>query len=425
MSAFFMRTFFAAALVSPAESFAQSREPFQSDTPGALLRTDVAGSRQPEGLEPLGIRAGSFLVQPSATARVNVDSNVFNQSTNKQGDVFVVFEPAVRVSGTDGQASYVLKAEAALARFATLAGQDRATFGVDAHGQLAIAPKAALFARVAYDRKIEPRGSAGESLRVGSPATYNAFETQIGVRAEFGPVRTTTSASVAKRSYDTVVVGLGRRIDQSFRDQTSVAIATKAEFAINDSARLFAQGTYNWIDSINPADCCDRSSTGGLGLVGLRADVSNLVTAEVALGYQVRNYESRKFKDFKALAYKAKVDWYPTPLMSLSLATDRSIVGSGIVDVAGVIVHNTQFQLHYEVRRNLNLVMTLARNDEDYREIGVSARSNLFGLEARYVFNANILGGAFGRMRGRDSSDLLIVDGGSSVEGGLWLRYTM
>lgn len=405
-------------------AFAQTREPFQSEPSGPLLRSNVAGSRQQAGLEPVGIELGGLQVQSSLTVKVEGDSNVLNRSTKKRGDVFVVLTPTVSASGGTEQTNFVLRAQTAVARFGAITSQNSETFGIEANGRVSVVKKASIFARVSVDRRIEPRGQAGETPIEGSPAKYDQFETQIAARAESGAVRLTASATASKRSYTDIVRENGQTDSQKFRTSNNVTIAMKAEYALPNGV-VFAVGNITKATSPDAPACCDQSSVGKQIAAGIRTELSNLTTAELSAGYVSRDYQSPVYKDFDGLTWQAKLDWYPTPLMSLSFTSGRRIVNSGIPAVAGVIVDTSALQLFYEVRRNFDLTLTLARSNENYREIDTKANSTLVGLEGRYIFNPRFAGGFFSRLRDRSSSNQQQLVGGSGIEAGLWLRTSL
>ena len=414
-----------AALLAPNSSFAQSREPFEVEPSGPLLRADVAGSRQPSGTEAIGVQVGSALVRPTATVRAEADSNVLNRSSDERGDVFVVLAPAVTATLDSGRSTVVLRAEAAVARFASLNSQNSETFALEANGSLKISRNTALFARLSYDHKVEPRASAGGAQIEGSPAEYTQLEAQLAARTEIDDLRLTLSVSGNRRSYEDIHTSAGIIADQSFRDAETLAVAMKAEYAIPAGAVLFAQGFYSWTDSINPNPCCDRSASGGHLLGGFRADLTNLISAEAAVGYMVRTYDSAIYKDYKGLIWRGRLQWYPTPLVSLSLASDRQIANSSLPSVSGVVVDTITFQTFYEMRRNLNLIATLSRTSENYREAQTTTRGTVVGIEARYVSSPLLTTGIFARYRTRESSGTLPLRGGDGVEGGMWIRVSI
>lgn len=406
-------------------AFAQTREPFQAEPSGPLLRSNVAGSRQHAGLEPTGFYVAGILVKPSVTTRIEADSNVLNRASNKRGDVFVVITPTISAVGGTERATYVVRAQTAVARFATVSSQNSETFGIEANGKLLLTKKASVFARVAFDRRNEPRGQAGETTVEGSPAEYDQFETQLAARAETGALRLTASATATERDYADIVRANGVSVDQQFRATNAVSFGLKTEYAHPSDARLFVSGTYNRSDSPNARACCDQSSKGGQLNVGIRTELTNLILSELSAGYVSRDYASPVYKDFNGLVWHSKIDWYPTELMSLSLSGGRKIVNSGIPTVAAIVVDSAVFQLFYEVRRNLDVVVSFSRSYEDYREIDTSANATTAGVEARYVIGPRLAGGIYSRLRDRNSSDNQLLQGGSGIEGGLWLRASL
>lgn len=420
-----LRLPFLAFIFFSGTAFAQTREPFQAEPSGPLLRSDVAGSRQHAGLEPNGFYVGAILVKPSVTTRIEGDTNVLNRTSDKRGDVFVVITPAISAVGGTERATYVVRAQAAVARFARLSSQNSETFGIEANGQLQLTRKTSLFARVAFDRRNEPRGQAGETAVEGSPAEYDQVETQLAARTETGALRLTASATATKRDYADIVRANGVSVDQQFRATNAISVGLKAEYAHPSGATLFVSGKYDRSDSPNARLCCDQSSKGGQWNAGIRAELTNLITSEITAGYVSREYKSPIYKDFNGLVWQSRIDWYPTELMSLSLSGGRKIVNSGIPSVAGIVVDSAVFQLFYEVRRNLDIVVTLARSFEDYREADTTASITAAGVEARYILGPRLAGGIYSRLRNRNSSDQQFLQGGSGIEGGLWLRASL
>jgi hypothetical protein len=409
----------------PPFAAAQSRDPFENDQEAALLRPDVAGSRQPPGFEQNGIQVGSMIVKADAKATIAGNSNILNRSQNERGDVYVVFEPTATLTSDWGRHQLAVKANAAVARFASVTRQNRETFGLEASGRLDFARQSSAFTRVSFARKVEPRDAPGEASIDGSPAEYNQVEAQIGARVEEGNLRVATAATATKRDYADIIRSNGQSDSQRFRDSSTLTINVRADYALPSGAIAFVTGTGSRIESANAAQCCDRSGAFGQAMVGIRADLAPLVTAKIALGYSFRNFDAGRFKDVNGLIYQAKVDWYPTPLISLTASARRDIVNSGIPAVGGIVVSEVGLQVHYELRRNFNLIFNAMVADENYRDANVSATSRVVGVEGRYIVTPQWTGGVFTRLRGRSTDDLTIVRNYSGFEGGLWLKYEL
>ena len=414
-----------ALVLAPAAASGQSRDPFLGQPAGPLLRDDVAGSRHIPGYEPAGVQVGPLRVLPSLTGSVEGDTNILNRTSDKRRDVYFTLAPAVTASGGAGKAEYVLRAEAAVSRFATLARQNRETWKLGAQASVPLTGRVTVAASGGYGREVEPNYAASAAATVGGPALYDQLDGSAGLNVDLGTTRLTGTTSIVRVAYRPITQENGIVVDQSFRDQRTVALGLKAEHGLPGGQELFAQGEYHWIDSLHPQLCCDRTSTGGNALGGGRIELGHLVEAEVAAGYEWRNYRSAAFRDYGGLAWRAKVEWYATPLVSVALSTRRDIVNSGIATAAGVVVDTVMLRVFYEMRRNLNFILTGIRTHEDYRDISLTAHGESVGLEGRYVINDRYALGAYGRYRNRSSDNSALPRQGSAIQGGLTLRFTM
>lgn len=414
------------AMISiPAMARAQDREPFGSGPAGPLLREDVAGSRQSPDAAPIGFDAGPVDVYPAMRVRVAGDSNVLGTPTNKQGDVFIGFEPEVAAAYRSANVSIAARANAAIARYAKLTSQNRNGFsaGTDLRydwGARTTASAGASFTR-AYERNLSVDAAAG-SL---SPARYDEVKGQAALTGEYGDVRATVAASLSRRDYAPVETVGGKEADQSFRDATTGTLGGRFELATSAGPTLIAETGVTWLDAIHPQRCCDRSSTTGRFLVGLRSDLIPLVRVEVLGGYLDRGYASAAFRDYSGLIWRARAEWYATPLITVALSSGRDLVSSGLPDVAGVQIDTTQLKIYYEARRDFDITLGFTHADEDYRDAGIAVRDNALALEWNYVFKPRRTAGGFMRWHDRKSNSNRLNTAGSAFESGLWFRLAI
>jgi hypothetical protein len=413
------------AALSPSVALAQSQSPLETERDGPLFRSDVAGSRQLPGQEAIGVHLGSFTVSPMVSVRASGDSNVFKTSSAKRSDVFVVFEPAVKVTSDWAQHEFVARANAAVARFATIPSQNNATYGVGMATRVDVAGKTAFLFGMSFDRLAERRGGATESGLIGSPAEFQQLKAQLGFKAETGKVRVAAAIAATELTYSPIDLGKGKVGDQSFRNANILSGSLKAEYALPSAAVVFVDANVDRIWSTKPANCCDRSAWGGRFTAGIHTDLGNLITAELALGYGFRAYDFPNFKNYGGLAYRATVDWYPTPLISARISTDRQILSSGLPGAAGVISSSAKLEVFYELRRTVNLGFNISSISDDYRDTDAAASSLSIGVDARYAVRDRLLAGLFGRYNRRKTNGSELIHPFDGLEGGLWLRYSM
>ena len=78
----FSRLLGLAVVLAPVSAYGQTRNPFEGQPVGPLLRDDVAGSRQIPGYEPEGVKPGALTLLPTLTGAVDGDTNVLNVAAN-------------------------------------------------------------------------------------------------------------------------------------------------------------------------------------------------------------------------------------------------------------------------------------------------------------------------------------------------------
>ncbi|MBU3993295.1 MAG: outer membrane beta-barrel protein [Alphaproteobacteria bacterium] len=422
---------------------AQEADPFALRPPSPLLRDDVAGTRTFPGMAPAGRRAGPLRVFPAVSLRAGADSNVLGRTADRRGDAAITLAPALAATGTSGKAEYGLTAAAALTRYASLTDQNSETWDLGARITTPLAGRLTLAAGGGWSRRLEPNDTAAAAAVDGSATLYRQLGGDLALRAALGPLRITGSLALARSTYLPVTRADGTAIDQSFRDQRTVTAGFRLEHALPGGRVIFAQANLRRADSLDPLACCDRSSNGGEALGGITTSLGSLFNAEVAVGIRWRTYDAPAFRSYSGLAWRARLEWYPTPLVSVALTGQRDIVDSGIPTAAGTVVDRAEVKMFYEFRRNLDFVLTASATREKVRDrapvsppapIGPpapgfapnpGAHSESVGAEARYALSNRYLVGAFTRFRNRSADNALLPRQGRAVEAGLSLRLSL
>lgn len=414
-----------APLLAPTAAHAETRDPFQAEPPRALLRDYVAGSRQFADTEPKGVAFNGLTLLPSLTLRTDADSNVLNRSAGKTADVYATLSPALTVRGTAGKARFSLSAEAGLARYAGETAQNNETAGVAAQGAVPLGGRMALALNGGWARRQEPNSSAGAAATAGGPSLFDDTQGALGLRADLGLTRVETTATITRLAYRDIALADGGSTSQAFRDTRLATLGARVEHGLPGGQIVFVQGAHTWTESLRPLSCCDRSGTGGTIMAVMRGQVSHLVEAELAAGWEARRYHAGTFRNWSGLAWRARIEWYATPLVSVALRARRDFVNSPLPAAAGVQVDSFDLRLFWEARRHLNVVVTATRAHEDYRDTGLAGRVETLGVEARRTLGSRYLLGASARYRNRTSASPLLPHQGSAVEGALWLRFSL
>jgi hypothetical protein len=90
-------------------------------------------------------------------------------------------------------------------------------------------------------------------------------------------------------------------------------------------------------------------------LGGVRAEIGRLLIGEVAAGWRKREFDSILFRDFDGFAFNARLDWYPTELVSVRFDLRQDLLNSGIVFVPAIRARTARLTVYYEPLPNLKV----------------------------------------------------------------------
>jgi hypothetical protein len=392
----------------------------------ALYRSDVAGTRPHLDYDPAALKLGGFDAYPSVQVTAGGDSNVFNQR-EAEGDIVATIRPELKVASDWGRHAVNLDVGGKLTRFARIEGQDSDEYHAAAAARADLAEGSAVNLDVRYRRAVEPRGQSGFNPDGSGPSIYREVRAAIGVSKEFARVRASIAASYTRQHYEPIRIaasdgqGPPQTVDQSFRDVRIVSVTPRLDYDLSGVVGLFATATYADVKSTDPLSCCRRDAAGLLVLGGVHFDLNQLVVGEVAVGWRRRNFELSRYRDYAGLAVYAKIDWYPTELLSFRLSADQDIANSGLPNVAGVPTYEVGLTGYYEILRNLTANLRGTYRHESYRGIGVTARTFAIGGGAQLLLRRGLALGFDVDYRRRDSSGNQLVGSYRGVAGGVTL----
>lgn len=388
-----------AALAMPAQAQIASG----GDT--VLFRSDAAGVRIEPQYEPRPLQWGPLLADLRLTARSVVDSNVLRTSTSRADDIYFELAPSVRILGSFGPHTATFSARASVKRFSRLVAQNNETVELLYAGRVDLGAGAFARWRTVYAREIEPRASAGVNIVQAGPAELQLLQSAFTASTDFGRLGVAVSAGVAQRTFQPLVLRAGGRLDQSFRDTRSISIAPRASLGVAPGASVFVAGSAVRTTSLDRRLSALRDSTGYTLLAGVRTETEGLVVGEIGIGWRGQSYRNPAFRNFSGFTYDATVDWYPTRLVSARVQLGQDIVNSGLPTVAGILRRNVAVNAYYDPLRNLRFSLALAREHDEFREIGFSTNTVTATLSGRYQIGRHLTVSAYGRVENRDTSD--------------------
>jgi hypothetical protein len=358
--------------------------------------------RQHPGYEPVGIRAGSWMFNPSLTAGTFYDSNVFSSNTAQRSDIAAVIQPGLRARSLWAQHGLDLKLDAQSTVYSQYSSLNQNNASLKGNGWIDVARDTMLLMNFQVAHLNEGVGTLSSPSNAIAPIPYDLASGDVTLRKEFN--RLTTSIGVRADAYDfgSTRAQDGSVISQDARDGQIYSLHSRIDYAISATLGVFAGVEGNQRDLRGtPERTLD--SQGYRALSGITVGLSNLVTGEFGVGYVQQRFVDPTIGTVEGPSYRARLTWRPTRLLDVHVNAEQIVTQTSETSPNAVLANAVQLGLDYELRRNI--IMSLAGGYENDRFFGQIRKDNVITSDARvkYLLNRFAAVSAYYRYTKRDS----------------------
>lgn len=388
-----------------------------------LDRDDVAGARIEPAYRPRPILVGPIFAQPSLSIVGGYDSNVFNRSEAKAAALATIM-PSLVLDTQLPRHELKLSAAGTLRRFSRYRTENSGEYAVNADGRLDLGARQAVRISVDFAHLIEPRSSFGSVADAAEPVGYDQLSASLGATVKAGAFRLTPSLRYERLDYTSVALSAGGKADQSFRDTRSERGGVRIDYDLSGLVSAFAEGDYEHVGSPSAQPVQQRNSRNYIAMVGLRGQLSPVISGEVGIGYQARDYAQPAYRDFAGVTYRADVQWYVTPLMTLRAQASRTFRNSGNRQVGGILTDTVTLSAYYDPLRNLRFALSASLEHGDFGDVDTRTLRKALRLRAQYRLSPSFsVGGYLGFLR-QDVRGVPLVNAFTSFSAGIGFTIT-
>ncbi len=318
------------------------------------MERDTVGSRARPEVETTGARLGTLLVSPSFGIEADATDNVYARGDAKRGDVAVVLLPALAVRSQWSRHALGLSAEGAIKRYAKRTTENVETYAAKVDGRLDVAADTRLSGDVGMARRIEARGTNGDTLFGAAPIAFTVLSGGAEIEQSFARLRLTLGGRYERFRYQDRELA-GTVIDLSPRDFEALSGSLRAAIGVGPGVAAFGSLAFNRNRYLVPPIGPSRDSHGMTALAGLAFGLNRLLQGEIGVGWVRQEFTAPVFPRVSGLAYTAQLRWSPTRLTTLRLSGGRSFQRSPIAGIAGIQQHEVALFAEHELLRTLIL----------------------------------------------------------------------
>lgn len=365
---------FAASLIilAPVNAAAQTQQ-----TQAREESVSVRDRDRPEYDAP-GRRLGSFNLNASLDLAITSTDNLFAAPDGAPSDVDDIYygvTPTVALSSDWSRHAVAFDAGATFLSHEDFSNEDADTHYVRATGRFDIGENTAIRGSARSSHEVSPRTDP-DSPFIGDPVEYDRMDTGVGITQRFARFTASLDATNSDYDYDGV---------QSFRDNEESAIRGRIEAEISPRIGVLLSATVDERDYDNSPQF---NSDGQAYMVGISLN-TDLMRGEIQVGQFERDYAGVA-DTFDGVAVSGNVEWYITPLTTITLDARRDADDQiGAFSGEPYVTEEYGIRVDHELLRNVILTGSARFGNRDYETIARNDDYNEWELGADYMLNRN------------------------------------
>ncbi|MGH1418536.1 MAG: outer membrane beta-barrel protein [Hyphomicrobiaceae bacterium] len=301
-----------------------------------------------------GVRAGSYLIFPSADANVIFDDNIFNRDADKHSDIKFELAPEVQFNSRLPRHALNFSLNGKLVSYLENTEQNYENIGATVGGALHFDHAHTLSASILSELTHDERGSitAPKSALGPIPVFHNRISA--GITRDVGRLYGTVYATAETFDYKDVRAVDGSILDQDTRDTEIYSAQLRAGYRFSpgydfiSKVRLLRQ--YNTGFGNQSMDSHGYEAVGGLAF-----ETNPLLRWRVVGGVGLRDFDDPALDNILTTLAEAQMQWLPTQRMTITGKLKREIIDTVSAEDGGRVETSLSGRVDYDIYNNLVL----------------------------------------------------------------------
>ena len=382
---------------------AQETQSFKRDRNVSAAQSFASANTAP------GVIWGAFTARPAINLGLETNDNIYYRANNQKSDTILSVAPSLAMRSNWGRHSLSLNAATTVTQYSEFEDEGTDSWTLGARGRLDVVAGSYFFGGLNGFAGSEPRGEELTSRDLAKPISFKVTGASAGYNHEFNRLKFVAEVRSAEFDYDDAYQVGGAISDQDIRDRKVTNLIAKSEYAVSPDTSLYIIYDANNVDY--DLVTSNRDSEGYDVALGADFDVSDFVRGQVQIGYLKQDYDNPAFAGVDGMSHKVRLEWFPTPLTTLSINTGRTVQETPAVGASGYIQEQIGVSIDHQLRQNLLVSASYRAGTDDYNGVDREDERTRAMVSAQYSLNRNVkLTGSFEQTK-LDSSGANRLDG--------------
>ena len=354
----------------------------QAQQPPVDPNTTVADRARPE-YDPLGIRAGSFLIFPELGISGAYSDNVGFDEDDEESDIVTLIEPGVEFQSQWATHFLAVELGSEIAIHAEESDEDYEDFFALGRGRVDVSRQTDIEtnaqARLTHEGRDDPEDAGNDEL-----TDLYQFGGGIAFNHEINRLGFTVGGDVLRSVYD----------DDAEEDRNANVydFLLRTSYEVSPRIDMFVEGRYNIEDRDDNVDDngVARDTDGYEARLGASLDITSVLFGEAFAGYRVQRFDEDDFDDETGLSFGIDLNWNPTQLTSIGLSGQRDFRATDEGDAASNFRTEFGITIDHELLRNVIINGEARYQNDDFRGDEREDDTILLGAGLTYWLNRNL-----------------------------------
>ena len=333
--------------------------------------------------DPLGIRAGTFLVFPELGVNGVYSDNVGFDEDDEESDFALVLQPSAEFVSQWSRHLLQLEVGSDISIQTEESDEDFQDFFAVGSGRVDVSRQTNVVAnaqaRLDHEGRDDPEDAGDDEL-----TDIYRFGGGLAVNHQINRLGFTLGGDVLRSVFDDD--------DEEDRNATVYDLLLRTSYDVSPRFDMFVEGRYNVEDRDDNVDDngIERDTDGYEARLGASVDLTAVLFGEAFAGYRVQRFEEDAFDDETGLSFGVDLNWNPTLLTSIGLSGQRDFRPTDEGGAASNFRTEFGVTVDHEVLRNVIINGEARYQNDDFRGDDREDDSFLLGGGVTVWLNRNL-----------------------------------
>jgi hypothetical protein len=352
-----------------------------------LPNTVVATRRKPEEdpFEPVGLRAGAFVLRPAIETTAGYDSNPGRASGGK-GSWFIA--PAGELLARSDWPRHELAAEirGSYTAYQATPELDAPNLAAKLAGRIDVSERTRALVEGRYGLTAANPGLPGLPAGLADLPIVQTAGAGAGILHRFNRLELALKGTFDRIEWEDAKLADGSIISNKDRDYNQYGVQTRGSYELTPGVKPFVDVAVDTRDYDLAIDAggVARSSDGIAVKGGTSFELTRTLTGEAAIGYVTRTYKDPSLPDLRGVLVDASLVWAATGLTNVKVNVTTTPQETNLVGVSGVLSYDSTLQVDHAFRRWLIGTAKLSYGLDDF--IGSSRQDQRYAASAALTY---------------------------------------